>query len=59
MDKVASVDVDQTLLGRVLDYGTVNVIGTGGSKNGETDGGIKDLNRIASPLKFRNAITAK
>ena len=28
MDKVASVDVDQSILGRLLDYGSVHVIGT-------------------------------
>ena len=33
MDKVASVDVDQSILGRMLDYGTVHVIGTGGAQN--------------------------
>jgi uncharacterized membrane protein YdbT with pleckstrin-like domain len=61
MDKVASVDVDQNLMGRLLDYGTVNVVGTGGAQNvgGAEGGGIKDLDRIASPLAFRNAITAK
>jgi uncharacterized membrane protein YdbT with pleckstrin-like domain len=60
MDKVASVDVDQNLMGRLLDYGTVNVVGTGGAQNvGGAEGGIKDLDRIASPLAFRNAITAK
>ena len=31
MDKVASVDVDQSILGRMLDYGTVHVLGTGGA----------------------------
>ena len=37
MDKVASVDVDQSILGRMLDYGTVHVIGTGGAQTAELD----------------------
>jgi uncharacterized membrane protein YdbT with pleckstrin-like domain len=61
MDKVASVDVDQSILGRMLDYGTVSVIGTGGAQNAVTDGGggIERLRRVASPLNLRSAITAK
>jgi uncharacterized membrane protein YdbT with pleckstrin-like domain len=51
MDKVASVDVDQSLLGRMLDYGTVTVRGTGLS--------FEPLRRIESPLALRNAIIAK
>ena len=51
MDKVESVDVDQSLLGRLLDYGTIHVLGTGQ--------GIEHLHRIASPLALRNAIIAK
>ncbi len=62
MDKVASVDVDQSILGRMLDYGTVHVFGIGAGQT--TDGnnrvrGIEHLHRIASPLALRNAITAK
>jgi uncharacterized membrane protein YdbT with pleckstrin-like domain len=62
MDKVASVDVDQSILGRMLDYGTVHVLGTGGPQT--TDGanrerGIEHLHRIAAPVALRNAITAK
>jgi uncharacterized membrane protein YdbT with pleckstrin-like domain len=51
MDKIESVDVDQSLLGRMLGYGTIHVLGTGQS--------IESLKRIASPLALRNAITAK
>ncbi len=51
MDKIESVDVDQSLLGRMLGYGTIHVLGTGQS--------IESLQRIASPLALRNAITAK
>jgi uncharacterized membrane protein YdbT with pleckstrin-like domain len=51
MDKVESVDVDQSLLGRLFDYGTIHVLGTGQ--------GIEHLRRIAEPLALRNAIIAK
>ena len=61
MDKVASVDVDQSILGRMLDYGTVHVIGTGGAQKTRPS-----RSRVASsictdraPLALRNAITAK
>lgn len=66
MDKVASVDVDQSILGRMLDYGTIHVMGTGGGQAGDRAGnersverGIEHLHDIASPLAMRNAITAK
>jgi uncharacterized membrane protein YdbT with pleckstrin-like domain len=61
MDKVASVDVDQSILGRLLDYGMVHVIGTGGSQNAADPNvgrGI-ERHRIEAPLKLRSAITAK
>ena len=51
MDKVESVQVDQSVLGRLLNYGTVTVLGTGQ--------GLEPIRRVASPLEFRNAITAK
>jgi uncharacterized membrane protein YdbT with pleckstrin-like domain len=51
MDKVETVDVDQSLLGRILGFGTIRVLGTGQ--------GIETLNRIGSPILLRNAITAR
>jgi uncharacterized membrane protein YdbT with pleckstrin-like domain len=51
MDKVESVDVDQSLLGRLLDYGSVRVRGTGAS--------LERLDRVAHPLGLRNAITSR
>jgi len=51
MDKVEAVDVTQSIPGRVLDYGTIHVRGTGT--------GIEHLYRIAQPLALRNAIIAK
>ena len=47
--KIESVDVDQSLLGRLLDYGTVVVRGTGGS--------LEPLANIAAPLALRSRIT--
>jgi uncharacterized membrane protein YdbT with pleckstrin-like domain len=58
MDKVASVDVDQSVLGRMLDYGTVHVVGAGGPSP-DRPHGIEPLRRIAQPLVLRNAIIAK
>ena len=49
MDKVESVQVDQSILGRMLDYGTVTILGTGE--------GFETLRTIASPIKLRNSIT--
>lgn len=51
MDKVESVTVNQSILGRILDYGSIHVLGTGQ--------GIEHLHRIASPLALRNAIVAR
>jgi uncharacterized membrane protein YdbT with pleckstrin-like domain len=51
MDKVESVDVDQSPLGRLLDYGSVRVRGTGAS--------LERLDRIAHPLGLRSAITSR
>jgi uncharacterized membrane protein YdbT with pleckstrin-like domain len=48
MDKVESVTVGQSLLGRLLGYGTVTVRGTGA--------GLEGLPYIAEPLKLRSAI---
>jgi uncharacterized membrane protein YdbT with pleckstrin-like domain len=49
-DKVESVDVDQTLLGRIFGYGTIIVRGTGGS--------LEPIRNIGDPLSFRSHITA-
>jgi uncharacterized membrane protein YdbT with pleckstrin-like domain len=51
MDKVETVNVDQSILGRILGYGTIHVLGTGQ--------GIEGLSRIARPIAVRNAITAR
>ena len=49
MPKVESVDVHQSVLGRLLNYGTVIVRGTGGSFN--------PLTYVSQPLPLRRAVT--
>ncbi len=51
MTKVESVDVDQSVLGRILNYGTLTVRGTGA--------GMEPLKRVAAPLELRNMVTAQ
>ena len=50
MQKVESVDVDQTQLGRFFNYGTVTIRGTGST--------LESLRMIDRPLKLRSTITA-
>ena len=50
MDKIESVVVTQSILGRLLGYGTVYVQGTGE--------GIEQLHEISDPLGLRNHIVA-
>ena len=58
MDKVESVDVDQSILGRLLDYGTVR--DHGHRRHASETRTPRGIGRIASPpLALRNAITAK
>lgn len=47
LNKIESVNVDQSLMGRLLGYGTITIIGTGSTKESFTD--------IASPVEFRKA----
>lgn len=51
LDKVESVDVNQSILGRILNYGDVTIRGVGE--------GVETITTIASPLAFRNHITAR
>jgi uncharacterized membrane protein YdbT with pleckstrin-like domain len=48
--KVETVSVNQSVLGRLLNYGTVIVRGTGGS--------LEPIRKIDDPLTFRSHITA-
>jgi uncharacterized membrane protein YdbT with pleckstrin-like domain len=49
--KIEGVDVQQSILGRLLDYGTISVRGTGGS--------IAPIPRISNPIAFRKAVHAE
>ena len=49
MDKVESVQIDQSILGRALDYGDVTILGTGE--------GFETLRTVAGPIELRNSIT--
>ena len=51
LDKVESVDVNQSIAGRLLNYGDVTILGVGEGK--------ETISTIASPLEFRNYITAR
>ncbi|HLZ04776.1 MAG TPA: PH domain-containing protein [Bradyrhizobium sp.] len=51
LDKVESVDVNQSILGRLLNYGDVTIMGVGE--------GRETISTIASPLAFRSAITTR
>ncbi|MEI6679093.1 MAG: PH domain-containing protein [Mariniphaga sp.] len=45
LSKIESVNVDQSIFGRILGYGTITIIGTGGTRESFPD--------ISDPLKFR------
>ena len=51
VDKVESVDVNQSILGRILNYGDVTIKGVGE--------GNETIPTIAAPLDFRNHITVR
>lgn len=51
VDQIESVEVEQSIIGRLLGYGDISVHGTGE--------GIEDIRMIADPLTVRSAITAR
>ncbi len=51
LDKVETVAVQQSIIGRLLDYGKVHIKGTGQS--------MERLDFIAAPIELRNAIEAR
>jgi uncharacterized membrane protein YdbT with pleckstrin-like domain len=51
LDKVESVQVEQTVFGRILDYGTIIIRGTGA--------GIEPIRMVEGPLEFRSHVTAR
>jgi uncharacterized membrane protein YdbT with pleckstrin-like domain len=48
--KVEAISVDQSIAGRLFGYGTIVVVGTGGTREA--------FENIASPLEFRRAVQA-
>lgn len=46
LDKVEAIYVDQSIVGRILGYGTIAIVGTGGTKD--------PFLYVPEPLKFRN-----
>lgn len=51
LDKVEGVGVDQTLAGRIFDFGTVTITGSGGTR--------ESFDNIAAPLEFRRQVQAQ
>ncbi len=51
LQQVEGIGVDQTVLGRMLNIGSIVVIGTGGSK--------EQFTNIANPLEFRHQVQAQ
>ena len=47
LSKIESVNVDQSVMGRILNYGSITIIGTGGTR--------ETFHNIAKPLAFRKA----
>ena len=53
LGKVENIEIKQSILGRLLDYGDVDVQGTGSGRIGPDK-----LRAIAAPLEFRNHVLA-
>jgi len=51
MDKIESVTVTQSMMGRMLDYGSIHVRGTGV--------GMEPFHKIRAPIGLRNFITTR
>jgi uncharacterized membrane protein YdbT with pleckstrin-like domain len=51
LNKVEGIGVDQGILGRIFNYGTMSVIGTGGTRESFKD--------IARPLEFRKQVQSR
>lgn len=47
LSKIESVNVDQSVMGRILSYGSITIIGTGGTR--------ETFHNISKPLEFRKA----
>jgi membrane protein YdbS with pleckstrin-like domain len=51
LSKIEAIGVDQSLMGRMLDFGTITVIGTGGTR--------ESFDRIGAPLEFRRQVQSQ
>lgn len=51
LSKVESINVDQTVMGRMMGYGTITVIGTGGTR--------ELFHKIADPMEFRRQFLSR
>lgn len=47
LSKIESVNVDQSVMGRILQYGSITIIGTGGTR--------ETFHNISKPIEFRKA----
>jgi len=56
LDKIVSVKVNQSILGRILNYGKVDIVGPGSGEGAEESLGTI-AEPIAAPLELRNHIT--
>ena len=45
LDKIETINVEQSIIGRLLGFGSVTIIGTGGTN--------ERVDRIAGPMEFR------
>jgi uncharacterized membrane protein YdbT with pleckstrin-like domain len=48
LNKIESVGVDQSIIGRLLGYGTIVIRGTGGT--------LEPFDRVSAPLEFRRQV---
>ncbi len=51
LDKVEGISVDQTLAGRIFNFGTVTITGSGGTR--------ESFDNLAAPLEFRRQVQAQ
>lgn len=51
LDKVEGIGVEQTLAGRIFNFGTVTVTGSGGTR--------ESFDNVAAPLEFRRQVQAQ
>ena len=47
LSKIESVNVDQSFMGRILNYGSITIIGSGGTR--------ESFHKISRPMAFRKA----